>query len=66
MKSKKNTIKCSVIRCPNCSFQQQTFERDFIICNNQDCKKQIDVKKNLIKLVNGGEGGLRIFETNGE
>ena len=58
MKSKKDTNKCSLIRCPNpnCLFEQQTFEKSEVICNNQDCKQKINIKENLIKIVNGGEG----------
>lgn len=56
MKSRKDTFKAKLIKCNFCQFEQQTFSSDFVVCNNQDCKKQIEVKSNLIKIVNGGEG----------
>lgn len=66
MKSKKDTIKCHLIKCNFCLFEQQTFETDLVICNNQNCKQQIDIKKNLIKIVNGGEGGIKFVNGDGD
>jgi hypothetical protein len=54
-------INCFLVCCPNCKFEQQTLSFNATICNNADCKKEIDVQKNLIKIVNGGEGGLHKF-----
>jgi hypothetical protein len=57
----KAKINCFLIRCPSCKFEQQTLNFKMTICNNAECKKEIDVQANLVKIVNGGEGGLHKF-----
>jgi len=62
---KKDINKVFLIRCPNCFFEQQTFEKEFVFCSNENCNKQIDVQKNLIRIVNGVKGNLGRLEING-
>lgn len=63
-KKSKARVSCFLIRCPNpnCKFEQQTLNFKSVICNNADCKKEIDVQANLIKIVNGGEGMLKFAD----
>jgi hypothetical protein len=65
VKTNKNTIRCSLLKCEFCGFEQQTCENSSVTCANENCKKVIDIAKNRIQFVTGGEGGLNIYSQHG-
>jgi hypothetical protein len=65
MKWLSKKIKCHLIKCPSCSFIQQTFQTQKVECCNENCKQIINVQESLIQIVNGTCGGLKTYETDG-